>query len=659
MAVNKYREDLKVILKEPNLSTISAIKEIVKENNSFNLSDADRRSILDQVLRCYVLDLVLSNPKNVFDICKMWTSFTIDLVRNEMCTAIMPVVILSDMFDVSTMDCCEKMFDHVECNVHVLKEHQFFTACKNNLLRMCNDLLRRLSRSRNTVFCGRILLFLAKFFPFSERSGLNIVSEFNLENVTEYLNESSFDLVDDNVAPDSSIGDEYKSDIEKVNVNKNLYLKFWSLQDYFRNPNQCYKPEHWKLFTTHTDFIFSTFQSHKLEHVSRMDNGDQVIHYFPKYLTNHKLLELQLSDVNFRRYILIQFLLLFQYLNAPVKFKPDNYKLKFDQQEWIKNATNIVYDLINTTPPDGVNFSEVVKNILKREEQWNKWKNDGCPEVTKRPICDNNDSDMPTTKRRPRRNLGDVIKNMTVNNKVFLGDPELTKLWNFKPNNLEACKGPERDFLPSFDTFFQEAFEQLDPELCIESQFRKVNDGNFGWRALRLLARKSPHFFAQSNNPIHKLSEYLENMIKKTMSKEKQMPVNQGSDKRVSPSKELKKESLAESEEVDITDCINDENENENNDEIIEDKNKIPKHILNQVAEKIGDRWNLFAEKVGYQPDEIEFVKSIRTTPLDQALYLLEVWIEDVENPKPEDLIYILEEIQLIDAAKILKSLSS
>jgi THO complex subunit 1 len=34
------------------------------------------------------------------------------------------------------------------------------------------------------VFCGRILLFLAKFFPFSERSGLNVVSEFNLENTT-------------------------------------------------------------------------------------------------------------------------------------------------------------------------------------------------------------------------------------------------------------------------------------------------------------------------------------------------------------------------------------------------------------------------------------------------------------------------------------------
>lgn len=50
--------------------------------------------------------------------------------------------------------------------------------------------------------------------------------------------------------------------------------------------------------------------------------------------------------------------------------------------------------------------------------------------------------------------------------------PELTKLWNFKPDNLEACKGPERDFLPSFDSFFQEAFEQLDPELCIEHQYK-------------------------------------------------------------------------------------------------------------------------------------------------------------------------------------------
>ena len=41
---------------------------------------------------------------------------------------------------------------------------------------MCNDLLRRLSQSKNTVFCGRIQLFLARLFPLSEKSALNLVS---------------------------------------------------------------------------------------------------------------------------------------------------------------------------------------------------------------------------------------------------------------------------------------------------------------------------------------------------------------------------------------------------------------------------------------------------------------------------------------------------
>lgn len=63
---------------------------------------------------------------------------------------------------------------------------KFNSFYKNFLRFFILDLLRRLSRSQNTVFCGRILLFLAKFFPFSERSGLNVVSEFNLDNLTIY-----------------------------------------------------------------------------------------------------------------------------------------------------------------------------------------------------------------------------------------------------------------------------------------------------------------------------------------------------------------------------------------------------------------------------------------------------------------------------------------
>lgn len=43
----------------------------------------------------------------------------------------------------------------------------------------------------------------------------------------------------------------------------------------------------------------------------------------------------------------------------------DNFKIKPEQQEWIKNSITTIYELINNTPPDGVRFSEVVKNILQ------------------------------------------------------------------------------------------------------------------------------------------------------------------------------------------------------------------------------------------------------------------------------------------------------
>lgn len=77
------------------------------------------------------------------------------------------------------------------------------------------DLLRRLSRSQNTVFCGRILLFLAKFFPFSERSGLNVVSEFNLDNLT------AFGVKDESQLDASNLSEN--KDKEEMEVDDNKY----------------------------------------------------------------------------------------------------------------------------------------------------------------------------------------------------------------------------------------------------------------------------------------------------------------------------------------------------------------------------------------------------------------------------------------------------
>lgn len=56
-----------------------------------------------------------------------------------------------------------------------------------------------------------------------------------------------------------------------------------------------------------------------------------------------QLLELQLNDVTFRQNILVQFLIVFQYLTLPVKFKQAHQTLHDDQSQWIKKTTTQIY----------------------------------------------------------------------------------------------------------------------------------------------------------------------------------------------------------------------------------------------------------------------------------------------------------------------------
>lgn len=213
-------------------------------------NDGDRKAAIDQALRDTLLILLTENATSNVRSLESYITFCIELCRRDLATASMPVMLLSDIFDTMTLDRCEQLFTFVENNVTIWKEDLFFTACKNNLLRMCNDLLRKLSRSQQTVFCGRILLFLAKFFPFSERSGLNIVSEFNLENQTEFGSEKPEG--EDDLEQITKEDDKSEN---KISIDYNLYRKFWALQDFFRNPNQCYNKMYWKVFSA-VSYIF-------------------------------------------------------------------------------------------------------------------------------------------------------------------------------------------------------------------------------------------------------------------------------------------------------------------------------------------------------------------------------------------------------------------
>lgn len=172
--------------------------------------------------------------------------------------------VFTDLFDTLTISRCERLFHLVEQRVELWKRPAFFAPCKNQLLRMCNDLLRRLSKSQNTVFCGQILIVLAKLFPLSERSGLNIVSEFNTEHLSIRGDQSA---CAEETSPLTNQGDDKEPSLTEKEgtpistedstsiigvsgkVSVNLYRKFWSLQEFFRQPNLCYNGNHWKQMT--------------------------------------------------------------------------------------------------------------------------------------------------------------------------------------------------------------------------------------------------------------------------------------------------------------------------------------------------------------------------------------------------------------------------
>lgn len=48
------------------------------------------------------------------------------------------------------------------------------------------------------------------------------------------------------------------------------------------------------------------------------------------------------------------------------------------QNDFVKETEAKVYRLLEETPPNGKKFAETVRHMLKREELWNNWKNEGC-----------------------------------------------------------------------------------------------------------------------------------------------------------------------------------------------------------------------------------------------------------------------------------------
>ncbi|XP_052176612.1 THO complex subunit 1 isoform X7 [Diospyros lotus] len=459
----------------PETFALLTVQEAIKPQKQTKLVQ-DENQLLENILRTLLQELVSLAVQSGEKIMEYGQSIAdgeanrgqiprlLDIVlylcENEHVEAGMIFQLLEDLTEMSTMRNCKDIFGYIESKQDILGKPELFARGKLVMLRTCNQLLRRLSKANDVVFCGRIIMFLAHFFPLSERSAVNIKGVFNTSNETKYEKE----------APDG------------ISIDFNFYKTFWSLQEYFCNPVSLnLAPIKWQKFTSSLMVVLNTFEAQPLSDEEGNANNleDEAATFSIKYLTSSKLMGLELKDPSFRRHILVQCLILFDYLKAPGKTDKD--LPSETMKEEIKSCEERVKKLLEMTPPKGSEFLHSIEHILERERNWVWWKRDGCPPFEK-PSIENKSFLVGTKKRRPRWRLG---------------NKELSQLWKWADQNPNALTDAQRVRTPAVTEYWKPLAEDMDESAGIEAEYHHKNNRVYCWKGLRFSARQDLEGFSR------------------------------------------------------------------------------------------------------------------------------------------------------------------
>jgi len=351
----------------------------------------------------------------------------------------------------------------------LLIENQRMKLSGMVILRLCNNLLERLSSSFDTGLSGRVLMFLSTCFPLAHKSAVNLVGSYNETNVTEYEAE-----------------EDVKSDVV---VNYTLYKRFWDLQRYFmskslRDGGCLQNSKSWNEFVEVSNSVLTAFESNPFLEAQTGHPQDKSF-FSTKYLSSGRLLSLQLRDPTMRRNILCQFLILFNELDIK---KQENEipailvnKLINDKKNGLNALRERVLSLLRDTPPNGKKFVDDIDGILKREVSWVRWKRAGCPDFERPSVKERKFSDQELA----RRNAKETIRSRLEEKKKTNCSLWRSKLATWK----EDLSDPEVNAVPTLETFLEPMREAMDPENCIEDEYHPKHDDIYCWRGLRLLAR--------------------------------------------------------------------------------------------------------------------------------------------------------------------------
>jgi THO complex subunit 1 len=308
--------------------------------------------VIESVVRQRFDDLIARTSIESPEFVEIWNilDMTVVLAESSQCESSLVLTLVELLMDSQTLQGCRTVFDYLESRRERLIK-DLTNAQGLIILRTCNELLRRLSRAEDISFSGRVFIFMFQSFPMGDKGTVNLRGSYHTENVTtwEEITPKSEDQTPEKMDLDTkedaivkpvlgagtkavSFDPKDKSSSQKPLEPDALYPIFWSLQDYFCQPLKLFDTQNMAKFKAGLEATLVAFESvaqgqrnpqtiDDTKDVSRKRKRFEVDssesgNFNPKYLTSRDLFELEMSDLFFRRHILIQAVIILDFLRS-------------------------------------------------------------------------------------------------------------------------------------------------------------------------------------------------------------------------------------------------------------------------------------------------------------------------------------------------------
>ncbi|KAI9704526.1 MAG: hypothetical protein M1820_005600 [Bogoriella megaspora] len=309
-----------------------------------------------------------------------------------------------------------------------------------------------------------------------------------------------------------------KSEDKEVS-NDELYPIFWRLQEYFSNPPRLFDGEHFITFKQSLQLTIAKFKSIPTELQQntasvrantrhKAENEDEDIDtngtdgyrdvYNPKFLTGRELFDLELSDIAFQRHVLVQALIMIDFLlsltekgkKRLIDLKAQKalmfgFTLSEEDAKWALSTKNLIADYLRQHP-EGNFYYRMVDTVLSRDKNWVRWKVESCPPIVRPSL-------QPSLYHEAQigAEKASAVKRVR---SAPLGAVDLSFLSNSEPGNgLERLKQPDRYQIPDIKSFVDGVMnDELDMDFAEGDEARKAIEeakASKIWRTLRIASR--------------------------------------------------------------------------------------------------------------------------------------------------------------------------